>query len=131
MEPDHGVSVFTAHLRERLEKMDRPHPTHEFLKNQLEKAGFEVQMLTARDPAGPWPNDSRMKRIGAMSLLNVETGCESYGMAAFTQFLGMDAEEARGICKRALRDARNKNYHVYGLQLPVYGRKPQETSLAV
>lgn len=116
MKPDHGADIFLRRLREALEKMGRPHPTHEFLKNQLENAGFEdVQMLTAKEPFGPWPKDPRMKRVGAMSLLNGSTGFESYGMAAFTRVLGMDAAEARGICERALQDARNKNYHVYCL----------------
>ncbi|CCX05524.1 S-adenosyl-L-methionine-dependent methyltransferase [Pyronema domesticum] len=125
MKPDHGADIFLRRLREALEKMGRPHPTHEFLKNQLENAGFEdVQMLTAKEPFGPWPKDPRMKRVGAMSLLNGSTGFESYGMAAFTRVLGMDAAEARGICERALQDARNKNYHVYCLYFRVYGRKP-------
>jgi hypothetical protein len=97
--------------------MGRPHPTHEFLKNHLEKAGFEdVQMVTAKEPFGPWPKDPRMKKIGAMSLLNAETGFESYGMAAFTRVLEMDVEKARGMCERALQDVQDKNYHVYGLQ---------------
>jgi hypothetical protein len=117
MKPDHGGVVFLEHLREALEKMGRPHPTHEFLKNQLEKAGFEdVQMLSVKEPFGPWPKDPRMKKIGAMSLLNGETGFESYGMAAFTRVLEMDVEKARGLCEHGLRDVRNKNYHVYGLQ---------------
>jgi hypothetical protein len=83
--------------------MGRPHPTPEFLKNVLETAGFEdVQMHASKEPFGPWPKDPRLKRIGAMNLLNGETGFESYGMAAFTRILGMSADEARGICQRGL-----------------------------
>jgi hypothetical protein len=96
--------------------MGRPHPTHEFLKNILEKAGFEdVQMLTAKEPYGPWPKDPVLKKVGAMNLLNGETGFESYGMAAFTRILGMDADEARGICERGLAACRNKNFHCYSI----------------
>jgi hypothetical protein len=116
MKPDHGAGIFLARLREALEKMGRPHPTHEFLKNILEKAGFEdVQMLTAKEPYGPWPKDPVLKKVGAMNLLNGETGFESYGMAAFTRILGMDADEARGICERGLAACRNKNFHCYSI----------------
>jgi hypothetical protein len=48
-----------------------------------------------------------------MSLLNCETGFESYGMAAFTRVLGMEDEKASAICEAASAASRNKNYHVY------------------
>ncbi|KAI5796123.1 hypothetical protein FPQ18DRAFT_387389 [Pyronema domesticum] len=90
-----------------------PHPTHEFWKNVLEKVEFEdVQMHVSKERFGPWPKDPRLKSIGAMNLLNGETGFESYGMAAFTRILGMSADEARGICQRGLAACQNKNYHV-------------------
>jgi hypothetical protein len=114
MKPDHGVLIFCEKLREALRKMGRPHPDIGFLKNQLEKAGFEdIQMLQAKEPIGPWPKEPRLKKIGAMTLLNAETGCESYGMAAFTRVLEMDADEARDICRRAVQASQNKNYHTY------------------
>ncbi|KAI5819276.1 S-adenosyl-L-methionine-dependent methyltransferase [Pyronema omphalodes] len=125
MKPDHGSKIFLDKLREALRKMGRPQPDLDFLKNQLEKAGFEdVQVMNAKEPGGPWPKDPRMKRLGAMNLLNAETGCESYGMAVFTRVLGMDTDEARNICRRSVQAARNKNYHVYTYSLRAYGRKP-------
>ncbi|KAI5819329.1 S-adenosyl-L-methionine-dependent methyltransferase [Pyronema omphalodes] len=125
MKPDNGVLAFSKKLREALRKMGRPQPDLDFLKNQLEKAGFEdIKTMTAQEPCGPWPKDLRLKKVGAMGLLNAETGFESYGMAVFTRVLGMDVDEARDICQRAVKAARNKNYHVYSYYLRVYGRKP-------
>lgn len=69
-------------------------------------------MHVSKERFGPWPKDPRLKSIGAMNLLNGETGFESYGMAAFTRILGMSADEARGICQRGLAACQNKNYHV-------------------
>lgn len=116
MKPDHGILVFSEKLREALRKMGRPPPELGSMKKQLEKAGFEdVQTMSVKEPCGPWPKDLRLKKVGAMTLLNVETGFESYGMALFTRVLGMDAEEAHGVCQRALEAARNKNYHIYSL----------------
>lgn len=108
------MTVFAGHLRAALRKMGRPVPDLAFLESTLKKAGFEdVKVLTAKEPMGPWPKDPMLKRVGAMSLLNGETGFESYGMAAFTRILGMDVKKARAICEGARLAARNKNYHVY------------------
>jgi hypothetical protein len=114
MKPDNGLMIWADLLRESMTKMERPPPKLESMKKLLEKAGFEdVHALEAKEPVGPWPKDARQKRIGAMSLLNCETGLESYGMAAFTRVLGMEAEKALAICEAGLAAARNKNYHTY------------------
>jgi hypothetical protein len=81
---------------------------------------------------GPWPKDTRLKNIGALVLLNCQTGglnpaslsadwklmgwsegFHAYGMAAFTRILGMDKEEADMICGNAYKAVRNKNYHLH------------------
>jgi hypothetical protein len=91
MPPDHAVLVFSEPLRASLKKMGQPQPDQQFLKNALKKAGFEdIYTRKAKEPVGPWPKDQRLKRVGAVSLLNAETGFESYGMALLTRILGMD-----------------------------------------
>lgn len=103
MKPDHPTVIFSQYLRASLEKMGRPHPDLEFLKNLMEAEGSEdVQILTAKEPVGLWPRDPRLKKIGAMTLLNCETAFDSYGMAAFTRILGMDADKVGSICERGL-----------------------------
>ncbi|KAI5800577.1 S-adenosyl-L-methionine-dependent methyltransferase [Pyronema domesticum] len=125
MKPDHGIKVFTDNLRAAMIKMGRLWPDLAFLKNLLENAGFEgVTTCQAKELVGPWAKDPRLKRIGALTLLNAETVFESYGMAVFTRILGMDVDEARKMCENALLAARNKNYHIYDLSIRVYGRKP-------
>jgi hypothetical protein len=114
MKPDNSMKIWMDYLRESMIKMERPPLKLESMKMLLEKAGFEdVHALEAKEPVGPWPKDVKQKRIGAMSLLNCETGIESYAMAAFTRVLGMEAKKARAICDAALSAARNKNYHMY------------------
>ncbi|KAI5807765.1 hypothetical protein BZA77DRAFT_330773 [Pyronema omphalodes] len=126
MKPDNGMKIYADYLREAMSKMGRPAPKLQSMKLLLEEAGFEdVHAMEAKEPFGPWPKDPRQKRIGAMSLLNCETGIESYGMAAFTRVLGMDVEKARAICDAGLAAVRNKNYHMYAKYYRVYGRKPE------
>ncbi|KAI5820162.1 S-adenosyl-L-methionine-dependent methyltransferase [Pyronema omphalodes] len=130
MKPDNGAKLYMDHLRASMAKMGRPAPELASMKMLLEKAGFEdVHALEAKEPFGPWPKDSRQKKIGAMSLLNCETGIESYGMAAFTRVLGMEADKAHAICNAALAAVRNKNYHLYTKYYRVYGRKPKITAV--
>jgi hypothetical protein len=101
-------------LDEALEKMGRPQATPAMLKERLENAGFvDVQIVTGKQPFGPWPKEKRMKTVGAMVMLNADTGCEAYGMAPFTRILGMDKDEATKTCRDAFADIKNKNYHMY------------------
>jgi hypothetical protein len=114
MADDNGVKVFCEHLQSSLIKMDRPPRVMEFYENLIKKAGFEdVKVMLGKEPIGPWAKDPRMKKIGAMTLLHCETVFESYGMAAFTRVLGMDAKDAKGLCDNARVAARNKNFHTY------------------
>lgn len=114
MKPDHAAKRYMDLLRTAMLKMGRPAPQLESMKMLLEQAGFEdVHAFEAKEPVGPWPKNPRQKMIGAMSLINGESGFESYGMAAFTRVLGMEVEEARSICDAAVSAIRNKNYHIY------------------
>jgi hypothetical protein len=86
----------------------------ETLRERLESAGFvDVHVVNVKQPYGPWPKDERMKHIGAMVMMMCETGVEAYGMALFTRVLGMDTEEARTVCRAAVKAVRNKNFHMY------------------
>ncbi|KAI5811870.1 S-adenosyl-L-methionine-dependent methyltransferase [Pyronema omphalodes] len=128
MKSDNAAKIYNDYLRESMIKMGRPPPELASMKTLLENAGFEdVHISEAKEPIGPWPKDSRQKKIGAMSLLNCETGFESYGMAAFTRVLGMETDKARAICNAGLAAIRNKNYHIYAKYYRVYGRKPNGT----
>ncbi|KAI5809238.1 S-adenosyl-L-methionine-dependent methyltransferase [Pyronema omphalodes] len=130
MKADNGAKIYIDHMRDALRKMGRPPPDPVFMKKLLEDTGFEdVRSMAVKEPLGPWPKDPKQKRIGAMSLLNCETGIESYAMAAFTRVLGMEPDKARAICDAGLAATRNKNYHMYGKYYRVYARKPKSTEV--
>ncbi|KAI5796129.1 S-adenosyl-L-methionine-dependent methyltransferase, partial [Pyronema domesticum] len=116
MKDNNGLKIQGDHLRDAMVKMGRPLPDIKSMKQLMEQAGFEdIKAMQVTDPIGPWPKDPIQKRLGAMVLLHCDTVAESYGMAAFTRVLGMDADEARGICNGARQAARNKNFHMYSL----------------
>ncbi|CCX09223.1 Similar to Demethylmenaquinone methyltransferase; acc. no. Q9RRT0 [Pyronema omphalodes CBS 100304] len=113
-------------VQEACDKIGRPGVTEDILRSRLEDAGFvDVVVQTFKQPYGPWAKDERNKKIGAMTILAAEAGTEGYGMALFTRILGMSSEEAKEICKAAVKDLRNKNYHSYSPYIVVYGRKPE------
>jgi hypothetical protein len=85
--------------------MNRLQATAETLKQRLEEAGFvDVEVVTGKQPFGPWPKEKHMKTVGAMVMLNAEAGAEAYGM---------EVDRARKICQDMLADVKNKNYHMY------------------
>jgi hypothetical protein len=95
-------------------QIGRPPPTGELLRQRLEKAGFvNVVVKNIKEPLGPWPKDKRLKTIGAMCLLNGETGIEAFGLAPLTRVLGMGKEEAIAICRDALAAMKMKGTHIY------------------
>ncbi|KAI5796057.1 S-adenosyl-L-methionine-dependent methyltransferase [Pyronema domesticum] len=125
MADDNPLKIYAGNLQSSFIQMDRPPRDMEFYENLIKKAGFEdVKISVGKEPVGPWPKDPTMKKIGAMTLLHCETVFESYGMAAFTRVLGMDAKDAKILCDNARAAARNKNYHAYFQHFRVYGRKP-------
>ncbi|KAI5798460.1 S-adenosyl-L-methionine-dependent methyltransferase [Pyronema domesticum] len=112
--------------KEAMPKIGRPPATRENMTERLQKAGFmDIVALDFKHPFGPWPKDKRQKRIGAMNMLNMETGIESYFMAAATRILGMEVQKAEKYCKDAFAALKNKNFHTYNYYYVVYGRKPE------
>lgn len=56
-------------------KIGRNPANRENMTERLQKAGFtDIVALDYKHPFGPWPKDKRQKRIGAMNMLNMETG---------------------------------------------------------
>src|SRR5690606_7137873 len=97
-----------------LPKIGRPPTNGVKMRAQLEAAGFvDVQVVSFKHPYGPWPKDRRLKHIGNMVLLNMETAIEAYVMAAAVRILGMETEEAKKMCANGLKAIKNKNNHIY------------------
>ncbi|KAF8544207.1 S-adenosyl-L-methionine-dependent methyltransferase [Trichophaea hybrida] len=112
-------------LAEAMDKLGRPNATQQILRERLERAGFvDIEITSAKQPFGPWPKESQRKRIGTLTLLMCETGCEAYAMAPFTRVLGMDKEEAARVCREAVTAVSDRNTHAYSYFHVAYGRKP-------
>lgn len=114
MADDNGIKVYTALLTVAMTKIGRPPMSSVDMKRHLEVAGFvDVVINDYKQPFGPWAKDNKMKRIGAMMLMNAVTGWHAYGMAVFMRILGLPVKEAEKICDDAVKGSRNKNSHTY------------------
>ncbi|KAI5820500.1 S-adenosyl-L-methionine-dependent methyltransferase [Pyronema omphalodes] len=128
--PDDKFGHFMNLLCEAMTKLGRPHASAEALVQRLEEAGFvDVQAVSVKQPFGPWPKDAHRKRIGALTMMMCESGCEAYGMAPFTRVLGMEKDEAAKVCREAVEAIRNRGTHVYSYYHVAYGRKPENSEL--
>ncbi|KAI9814860.1 MAG: hypothetical protein M1832_005662 [Thelocarpon impressellum] len=110
----------TAFLRwnrgtlEGMSKVDmdpRPGPK---LEQWLKDAGFvDVYAKKHKLPLGPWPEDERLKKIGAWYLLNIFEGLEGISMAIFTRCLGWSVQEVQILLAKVRADLRSPSMHVY------------------
>lgn len=65
-------------------------------KEQLEAAGFvDVVENRIKMPQGPWPKDSKLKKIGAYENYSLASGAEAYLMRGYTSVMGGDPDELR------------------------------------
>lgn len=118
MAADNGFRHYVDILcNEAFPALGRFPQTGESMKASLEAAGFvDIHVAEYKCPIGPWPLDRRLKKIGAMTLMTMETGLEAYAMAALTRVLGMNKAEAEKVCADAWKAAKNKNTHMYVMQ---------------
>jgi hypothetical protein len=108
------IKVYFDTLCEAVKLTGREVPSSALLRGYLDDAGFvDVKVEELKDPFGPWPKDTKFKRIGLMTLMALETGFWAYGMAAFTRVLGMDGDAADKLCRDGFATAKNKNVHSY------------------
>ena len=115
MAPDNGLNKVFVMINERaLPMIGRPPATAESMRGHLETAGFvDVDVVAVKHPFGPWAKDKRLKHVGAMVLLNMETAIEAYVMYAATRLLKVPVAEAAEMCREALKAVRNKHTHMY------------------
>lgn len=91
----------------------------------MEKAGFQdVQVHQRAVPWGPWPKDSKLRKLGATMAACCETGIEAYGLGVMTKFGGYKVDEAKAMIAAAMKDIMGCKVRTYNLQYQVVGRKP-------
>ncbi|KAI5842829.1 S-adenosyl-L-methionine-dependent methyltransferase [Tricharina praecox] len=127
LELDNPLLPFFDLLKTAMIKLGRPPVDGPIMAQQLRRAGFkDVHVTKVKQPWAPWPKDKRLKQLGAIALLQGETGYRAYGLAAFTRVLEMETAAAEKICDDASAAHHNPRYHVYNYVYSVYGRKPTE-----
>jgi hypothetical protein len=111
---DYPTKICWDRLTDAMLLTGRAPATDTLLQLRLEEAGFEdVTVFRIKQPIGLWPQDSRLKIIGKMALLNVQLGTEAYCMAAFTRILKLSMEEAKKICRDSVAGASDRAVHMY------------------
>jgi hypothetical protein len=111
---DHPTKVGWDLLTSALLLSGREPATDTLLQMRLEQAGFEdIEVFKIKQPIGFWPQDSRLKVIGQMSMLNIQLGFDAYCMAALTRILKMPTEEAVKICREGVKRALDPGVHMY------------------
>lgn len=95
------------------------------MRSYIEGAGFtEIDHYQGKLPVGSWPKTREMKQIGVVAQEIVQSGVESFGLAAFTRILGWEMKKAKDFCQEVLQDYNNKKIHkIYPIQV-IVGIKP-------
>jgi hypothetical protein len=107
-------SYLLQQFNSALSKIGRPSPEAPKMKAALEATGFvDVSVVIRKQPQGIWPKDKRLKRIGALALLQCETGVEAYALATLTRVCGMSEEDAKKLCDDALQELKDRKHHSY------------------
>lgn len=142
---DNGLGKHMDLYREAMAKIGRAFPkSSDYLTDLLANAGFvDVAAASLKEPIGPWPKDPKMKRIGAMVMLQSDAGImrhptsttcltmptltnqlcitalEAYGMEPLTEILNMPPAEAQDVVAKARKAVNNKNFHTCNCLLVV------------
>lgn len=77
---------------EAADKIGQTLKTAEFMKGQIEDAGFvNVTERIIKGPIGNWPTDKKEKEIGTFGRLQLEIGLEGFALALLTRVMGVSA----------------------------------------
>ncbi|KIX06845.1 uncharacterized protein Z518_04821 [Rhinocladiella mackenziei CBS 650.93] len=88
-------------------------------------AGFKnVREHIFKIPTSPWPRDPRLKKIGALELMNVMEGAQAFLLRGYTTNLGRTREELELLLTRMRKELVNQRFHSYVSFIVVYGQKP-------
>ncbi|PUU78206.1 S-adenosyl-L-methionine-dependent methyltransferase [Tuber borchii] len=104
-------------VNEAADKLGQEFKVAASLDSFILDAGFDkMSHEEMKISIGTWPADKKQKDMGAVMLLAIEHGFESFGMAFFTRILGMEVPEAKELIAGAKKESRSKKIHSYGVQ---------------
>jgi SAM-dependent methyltransferase len=92
----------------------------------LRDAGFEeVQVDTPLWPLGPWMEDEKSKKLGAMSEQNFLNGLPGFTTGFFSRGLGWTMEEIQKTVAEVTEQVNDPSSHA-GINIPfIWARKPE------
>lgn len=83
---------------------------HEYLK----EAGFDnVCETVLKIPTSPWPKDRRLKKVGALELLNLMEGAQGFLLRGYTKEFGKTREELELLLMEMRKELTTQKYHSY------------------
>ncbi|KAM0228040.1 hypothetical protein ACHAPO_011068 [Fusarium lateritium] len=95
-------------------------------KDQLIKAGFANVVETPyKWPMNSWPQDKKLKELGAWGNVNLVGGVQGLSLALFTKVLGWNVHDLELFLVDVRKDLHNKEMHGYWRVNVVYGQKPE------
>jgi len=98
-------------------------------RDYLLNAGFvDVHQVVFKLPTSPWPKDPRLKKAGALELMNVMQGAQGFLLRGFTKEFGKTREELELLLLQMRKELTNQRYHSYVSFYVVYGQKSFETT---
>ncbi|KAL9627138.1 MAG: hypothetical protein Q9164_007694, partial [Protoblastenia rupestris] len=80
---------------------DAPLHFHEYMR----EAGFaNVSQTILKIPTSPWPKDRRLKKVGALELLNLMEGAQGFLLRGYTKEFGRTREELELLLMRMRKE---------------------------
>jgi hypothetical protein len=73
----------------------------------------DVKETILKVPTSPWPKDRRLKKVGALELMNVMEGAQGFLLRGFTKEFGRTREELEILLMQMRKGLTNQRYHSY------------------
>lgn len=84
------------------------------IREMMVEAGFvDVAEKIHICPLGDWHESPRLAQIGRFNKKNFKSSMETYALALFTRYLGMDEEEVRSFIEDVFVDLNEPNGRLY------------------
>ena len=83
-------------------------------KTWFTEQGFEnVEEFIFKIPISPWPKNPRLKKVGAVEMMNVLGGARGFMQRGWTSSLGMSLEELEMAIHRMRKELPTNKMHVW------------------
>ena len=74
---------------------------------------MDIKETIFKVPTSPWPKDQRLKKVGALELMNVMEGAQGFLLRGFTKEFGRTREELEILLMQMRKELINQRYHSY------------------